>query len=176
MADFWIFGYGSLMWNPGFETVERRKAVMHGVHRALCVYSWVHRGTEENPGLVLGLDQGGSCRGVALKVAASKRAAVINYLRERELVTHVYAERWRQVSLDGGEKVAALVYLVDRQHRQYAGRIADEKIAQIVRHGFGKSGTNIDYLINTVAHLRQSGVHDPHLEAVMPHLATKVSS
>jgi cation transport protein ChaC len=170
MGDFWVFGYGSLMWNPGFETIERRPAVMHGVHRALCVHSWVHRGTQEKPGLVLGLDRGGSCRGLALKVEGERREAVVSYLRERELVTSVYLERWRAARLDNGEQVTALVYVVDNSHVQYAGRLADEAIARIVEAGSGRSGRNIDYLVNTVSHLRESGVHDPHLEAVMARL------
>lgn len=170
MRDFWVFGYGSLMWNPGFETIERKPAVMHGVHRALCVHSWVHRGTQENPGLVLGLDRGGSCRGLALRVEIGRRDAVLAYLRERELVTSVYLERWRPVRLENGDQVEALVYVVDRSHVQYAGRMADEAIARIVAGSAGRSGRNVDYLLNTVAHLRESGVHDPHLEAVMAQL------
>ncbi|HSO48141.1 MAG TPA: gamma-glutamylcyclotransferase [Rhizobiaceae bacterium] len=170
MRDFWVFGYGSLMWNPGFETIERRPAVMRGVHRALCVHSWVHRGTQEMPGLVLGLDRGGSCRGLALKVEARQRDSVISYLRERELVTSVYLERWRPARLDNGEAVEALAYVVDRSHVQYAGRMSDAEIARIVAERAGRSGRNIDYLVNTVAHLRESGVHDPHLESVMAQL------
>jgi cation transport protein ChaC len=149
---------------------------MHGVHRALCVHSWVHRGTQDKPGLVLGLDQGGSCRGLAMKVEASRRDGVIGYLRERELVTSVYLERWRPARLAEGESVEALVYVVDRSHVQYAGRMADEEIARIVARGSGRSGRNVDYLVNTVAHLRESGVHDPHLEAVMAKLQGAVSA
>ena len=170
MRDFWVFGYGSLMWNPGFETLERRAATMHGVHRALCVLSWVHRGTQEQPGLVLGLDRGGSCRGLALKVEGGRREKVLGYLRDRELATSVYIEKWRNARLDDGQSVEALVYVIDREHLQYTGRMEDERIARIVEAGAGRSGRNIDYLVNTVAHLRESGVHDPHLEAVMAKL------
>lgn len=171
MRDFWVFGYGSLMWNPGFETLERRAGVMHGVHRALCVRSFVHRGTQENPGLVLGLDRGGSCRGLALKVEAGNADTVLAYLRERELVTHVYVERWRAVRFADGKTAPALVYQVDREHPQYAGRVADAEIAKIISASHGRSGRNVDYVANTVLHLRQSGIHDPHLEAVMAALA-----
>lgn len=175
MSDFWVFGYGSLMWNPGFETIERSKAVMHGVHRALCIHSWVHRGTQQNPGLVLGLDHGGSCRGVGLKVHGNNRDSVIGYLRERELVTHVYLEQWRPIRLEGGERVEALTYVVDRQHEQYAGRMSDHEICEIISRSSGKSGQNIDYIVNTVSHLRESGIHDPHLETVIDKYARRKS-
>lgn len=171
MSDFWVFGYGSLMWNPGFETIERSKAVMHGVHRALCIHSWVHRGTQQSPGLVLGLDRGGSCLGVGLKVPGKNRDNVVDYLRERELVTRVYLEQWRRIRLASGKNVQALTYLVDRDHEQYAGRMSDHDICQIISHSSGKSGKNIDYVVNTVGHLRETGIHDPHLEAVIDEYA-----
>jgi cation transport protein ChaC len=170
MRNFWVFGYGSLMWNPGFDAVSRRSAVLYGAHRALCVHSWVHRGTQETPGLVLGLDRGGSCRGVAFEVAGRDSENVLAYLRERELVTHVYLETRRMVRFDNGERQEALAYVVDRSHEQYAGRMGDEKIAAIVRRGVGRSGANIDYVANTLAHLREEGIHDPHLEAVAHYL------
>jgi len=166
MSDFWVFGYGSLMWNPGFETIARMRGRMHGVHRALCVHSHVHRGTPQSPGLVLGLDRGGSCHGVALKVAGARREATIAYLRERELVTQVYLETWRRVQLENDDPVDALVYLVDRTHAQYAGRLSDQEIARIVATSHGRSGNNLDYVRSTLAHLREAGIFDPHLEAV----------
>jgi cation transport protein ChaC len=166
MRDFWIFGYGSLMWNPGFDLLERQHAVMHGVHRSLCVHSWVHRGTQEKPGLVLGLDRGGSCHGVAMRVAPDQWDRVIAYLRERELVTSVYLERQRRARLTSGSAIDALVYVVDRRHPQYAGRLPEQEIARIVRTGEGRSGRNIDYVENTIVHLRQRGIRDTHLEAV----------
>ena len=170
MGDFWVFGYGSLMWNPGFETVARHKATLHGLHRALCIHSWVHRGTPERPGLVLGLDRGGSCHGMALLAPGSLRESILAYLRERELVTQVYREDWRRLRLETGETVTALTYLVDQEHPQYAGRLPDEEICHQVRRGQGKSGHNLDYVLNTVAHLRELGVHDRHLEAVASRL------
>lgn len=166
MSDFWVFGYGSLMWNPGFEPADRHMATVHGFHRSLCVYSWVHRGTKESPGLVLGLDKGGSCRGVALKVPRKGADEIVAYLRERELVTDVYKEQQRPVKLDSGRRVEALVYVVDRNHEQYAGRIAAEEIGRIVTGSQGRSGHNLEYVLNTVAHLRREGIFDPHLEAV----------
>jgi cation transport protein ChaC len=143
---------------------------MYGVHRALCIHSWVHRGTKDVPGLVLGLDRGGCCHGLALRAHGENRDSVIGYLRERELVTRVYLEQWRPVRLATGERVVALVYLVDRHHEQYAGRMNDDQIGGIVRRSSGKSGSNIDYVVNTVDHLRESGIHDTHLEAVVEKL------
>jgi len=175
MQNFWVFGYGSLMWNPGFEAVSRRPAMLYGAHRALCVYSWVYRGTQDNPGLVLGLDRGGSCRGVAFEVEGARREAVIGYLRERELVTNVYEETVRALRFDDGARVEAVVYMVDRGHEQYAGRLPDAAIAEIVRRGVGQAGPNLDYVANTLSHLREAGIHDPHLEAVAHHLGLAVS-
>src|SRR5690349_2563312 len=86
-SDLWVFGYGSLIWKPGFEFVEQRPARLIGEHRSLCIYSMVHRGTPEKPGLVLGLDRGGACQGVAFRVARKQRDATVAYLREREQVT-----------------------------------------------------------------------------------------
>src|ERR1700754_5182427 len=125
-GDLWVFGYGSLMWRAGFAYVEKAQARLVGEHRALCVYSFVHRGTPEKPGLVLGLDRGGACQGLAFRVTATRRAETILYLREREQVTSVYFERLRAVWLKGDAKrrVAALVYVVDRSHPQYAGRLS----------------------------------------------------
>src|SRR5208282_4138064 len=130
-ADLWVFGYGSLMWRPGFDFLERAPARLIGLHRALCVYSFVHRGTPERPGLVLGLDRGGTCRGVAFRVAPRSRAATITYLRAREQVTSVYRETMRRVWLKGDAgrptsslQVSALCYVVDRSHVQYAGRLS----------------------------------------------------
>jgi cation transport protein ChaC len=166
MSDFWVFGYGSLMWRPGFDHIEAVPARLLGAHRALCVYSWVHRGTREKPGLVLGLDRGGSCRGIAFRVAGEKRESVIEYLRERELVTEVYREAWRPVRLEGGhasETATALAYLVERQHEQYAGMLSREELLRYVRDGVGRSGINSDYVINTSSHLASLGISDPVL-------------
>ncbi|WP_421725733.1 gamma-glutamylcyclotransferase [Bauldia sp.] len=173
MSDFWVFGYGSLMWRPGFPHRETVIADLPGAHRALCVYSWVHRGTRERPGLVLGLDRGGSCRGVALRVAANDRDGVIGYLRDRELVTDVYREVWRPVRLHrNGPTVKALTFVVDRGHRQYAGRLPPEILLAHVRGGHGRSGANREYIINTVDHLRALGIRDNVLE----HLAAALHS
>jgi cation transport protein ChaC len=164
LTDLWVFGYGSLMWRPGFPYVERRNARLTGYHRSLCVYSHVHRGTPEKPGLVLGLDRGGSCHGVAFRVPASEAAATLHYLREREQVTAVYRERHLPVELEERQVVAAVAYVVDRRHPQYAGRLSDSELLRYVRQGTGVSGANPDYVRSTHEHLLQMGVNDPVLK------------
>jgi cation transport protein ChaC len=166
MGDFWVFGYGSLMWRPGFAHVETVRARLHGFRRSLCVYSWVHRGTEARPGLVLGLDRGGSCIGLAFRVPSELRDEVVAYLRARELVTSVYLERFLPVRLQNGESAMALSYIVDRKHQQYAGRLSVEDAAKTVAGGVGQSGRNEDYLFNTVDHLEALGIRDHWLEDV----------
>lgn len=167
-GDLWVFAYGSLMWRPGFEALERRKARLVGAHRALCVYSFVHRGTPEKPGLVLGLDRGGNCRGIAYRVAAARREQTIAYLREREQVTMVYLEAWRQVWLDDDprESVRALCYIVDRGHEQYAGNLTIAEQLHYCRQGHGRSGANRDYVIATVEELETMGVRDRTLTVI----------
>jgi cation transport protein ChaC len=163
--DLWVFGYGSLMWRPGFEHLERVPARLTGLHRGLCVYSFVHRGTPEKPGLVLGLDLGGACRGIAYRVAAGQRQATIEYLRGREQVTMVYRETTRQVALAShpARTVTALVYVVDRSHPQYAGRLDLERQLHLVRQGHGRSGANLDYVLATVAEIEAQGCRDAAL-------------
>lgn len=166
MDDFWVFGYGSLMWRPGFAHTETRTARLHGYRRALCVYSHVHRGTPVRPGLVLGLDRGGSCLGLAFRVPGELEEEVVAYLRGRELVTNVYRERRVGVRLADGARVSALTYVIDRAHDQYAGALDVGRAAEHVRGAAGQSGPNEDYVLNTVAHLRALGIRDHWLEAV----------
>jgi len=163
--DLWVFGYGSLIWRPGFEHVERLPARLTGAHRALCVFSHVHRGTPERPGLVLGLDLGGSCRGIAYRVSKKNRAATIEYLRAREQVTAVYREAVRDVTLltEAEQRVSALVYMVDRGHPQYAGRLDLATRLHLVRQGHGQSGNNRDYVLSTVQALEALGLYDRDL-------------
>jgi glutathione-specific gamma-glutamylcyclotransferase len=176
MSDFWVFGYGSLMWRPGFPHLEAVPARLAGLHRALCVYSWVHRGTREKPGLVLGLDRGGSCRGMAFRVAGEKRDEVVVYLRERELVTSVYHEVERTIRLDRppGGSVKAITYVVDRAHEQYAGKLAPEALLAHVRGRVGQSGANPEYVVNTVRHMRSLGLKDAALEWLADRLVEDV--
>jgi cation transport protein ChaC len=170
--DLWVFAYGSLMWRPGFAFRQRFNARLVGAHRALCVYSFVHRGTPERPGLVLGLDRGGNCRGIAYRIAAAKRAATIDYLRAREQVTLVYRESWRAVWIedDPKQRVPALCYMVDRGHRQYAGRLTLAQQLHYVRQGHGRSGANRDYVIETVKALEALGYRDGELHRLAQRL------
>jgi len=165
IEELWVFGYGSLMWRPGFEHLERVPARLTGLHRGLCVYSFIHRGTPERPGLVLGLDLGGACRGIAYRVAAARRGTTLKYLREREQGTMVYRETMRQITLATrpARAVTALVYVVDRSHPQYAGRLDLERQLHLVRQGHGRSGANLDYVLATVAEIEAQGCRDAGL-------------
>ncbi len=167
MEEFWVFGYGSLMWRPNFPFEERQLARAFGYHRALCIRSWVHRGTRENPGLVLGLDRGGSCKGVAFRVAEHEKEFVLNYLRERELVTNVYVEKTVPTILADKRRVQAVTYVADREHEQYAYKIDADEAAAVAAHATGQSGPNDDYVRNTVEHLRELGIRDGWLEHVV---------
>ncbi|MBX3578667.1 MAG: gamma-glutamylcyclotransferase [Rhizobiaceae bacterium] len=166
MVDFWVFGYGSLMWRPGFAHTETLRGRLHGFRRSLCVRSHVHRGTPSRPGLVLGLDRGGSCVGLAFRVPGELRDEVVAYLRGREMVTSVYLERTLAVRLATGETVMALCYIVDRAHGQYAGRLSTAEAAAAVRGAVGQSGRNEDYVASTVQHLRALRIRDDWLEEV----------
>ncbi|MEZ5840385.1 MAG: gamma-glutamylcyclotransferase [Hyphomicrobiales bacterium] len=174
MGDLWVFGYGSLMWRPGFAFEASVPALLYGAHRSLCVFSHVHRGTPERPGLVLGLDKGGSCRGVAFRVAAALAEETITYLRAREQITMVYLEAMRPVRLmDGSDaRVLALTYLVDAGHKQYSGVLSLEEQVDRVRHGVGQSGPNREYVLNTVEHLAAMGIRDGNLARIAAHLSS----
>ena len=167
MPQFWVFGYGSLMWRPGFEFLASEPALIRGYHRSLCVFSFVHRGTPDCPGLVLGLDRGGSCHGTAFRVAPERWPETLSYLRGREQVTMVYHETEKPITLlNSGSRVSAVTYVVDRAHRQYAGKLASACLLSFIRQGEGRSGRCTDYVLNTLAHLRDMGIHDAGLEAV----------
>ncbi|MCL2714554.1 MAG: gamma-glutamylcyclotransferase [Alphaproteobacteria bacterium] len=173
-GDLWVFGYGSLMWRPGFDFVERVAGHLVGEHRSLCVYSFVHRGTPEHPGLVLGLDHGGSCDGIAFRVAAKNRISTITYLREREQVTSVYHEVMRPVLLESGDQtVNALTYVADRDHVQYAGLLSKTEQLSHVLQGQGKSGSNRDYVLSTVKAIEAEGFHDEDLHQLMLALSSE---
>jgi len=165
-AGLWIFGYGSLMWRPGFDYLERKPARLHGAHRSLCVFSHVHRGTREKPGLVLGLDRGGSCRGIAFRIAGKNNETIIAYLRAREQTTNVYVEAKRRIVFIGepNQEAQAVCYLVDRAHEQYAGVLSRERQLELVQQGQGQSGVNRDYVLATVKELEALGIRDATLE------------
>jgi cation transport protein ChaC len=170
--DRWVFGYGSLMWRPGFPFIERRTAVLHGRRRAFCIYSVHHRGTYERPGLVLGLAPGGAVRGVAYRVAGPEWPQVYAYLREREQPTETYFEAWSDLKIDGaqsenGGKVKSLVFLSDMKHDQWAGALTLDQQAELIAGATGLSGRNIDYLRDLVMHLREDGVRDHAMESLL---------
>lgn len=154
------------MWHPGFGHVETVRARLHGYRRSLCIYSHVHRGTPDQPGLVLGLDAGGSCLGIAFRVPGDMAGEVMVYLREREMANNVYHEKQLRLRLADGRDVAGLVYVADRSHRQYAGALKPEEAADIIASARGESGANVDYVSNTVQHLRNMRVRDKALEQV----------
>lgn len=165
-GDLWIFGYGSLMWDPGFPYVERAPALVRGYHRAFCIYSSRWRGTPERPGLVLGLDRGGACRGVAYRVAATDVAATLTALWAREMRRAVYLPRLLRARLAAGE-VRAFAFVADPRHAGYAGKLDVAETARLVLTCSGSRGPNIEYLVRTVEHLEALGVHDHHLARVM---------
>jgi glutathione-specific gamma-glutamylcyclotransferase len=165
-GEFWVFGYGSLMWNPGFGHEEAVKARLFGYHRALCIHSRHYRGTPERTGLVMGLDRGGSCVGMAFRVAEPDKSAVVDYLHERELISHVYKERRLTARVHDGRIVQVMTFVADQSHEQFAGHLGVEDAARIVRGAAGTAGRNEDYVMNTLAHLREIGIRDHWLEGV----------
>jgi cation transport protein ChaC len=175
--DLWVFGYGSLMWRPGFAFEEARRARAIGYRRCFCIYSVHHRGTARRPGMVLGLDRGGVCAGIVYRVSAANAAATIAYLRSREQVNGVYREAHLPVEIIEGEnrEVTALTYIVERAHPSYAGRLPLAVQARLIRGAQGISGLNLDYLISTLRHLADLGIREPDLERILaligPHAA-----
>ena len=166
-GEHWVFGYGSLMWRPGFSYLERRAATLHGRRRAFCIYSVHHRGTHERRGLVLGLAPGGSVRGAAYRVADAEWAAAYAYLREREQPTETYVEARRHVRLAGGRRVDCLIFLSDTRHPQWAGALTLEAQADLIAGAKGLSGRNIDYLRDLVSHLCEEAIHDRGMETLL---------
>ncbi len=165
----WVFGYGSLIWKPGFEYGQKQRATLFGFQRAFCLWSIHYRGTAAQPGLVLGLDpaSGARCEGVAYYVGAETAADVHEYLRARELVSYAYFERLLQVRLADGQEVPALCYIVDPQHSQYAGGLEPAAQASTIASAAGSAGPNRDYLLNTARHLHQLGIDDPDIQRLV---------
>lgn len=154
---FWVFAYGSLMWAPGFAYTHRHPARLYGYRRALCVLSCVYRGTVDAPGLVFGLDAGGSCVGRVFHVDRSRRLQVYDYLMEREMVRGTYRPQWLPVDTPAG-RVAALCFVVDRRHEQYAPDLSEREIVERVSRARGERGSNVDYVVNTCGHLEELGM------------------
>lgn len=166
MNALWIFGYGSLMWRPGFPFLEQAVAVIRGYNRSFCIYSVHHRGTGDRPGLVLGLDRGGTSHGMAYRIASEQARATLTYLRDREQVTGVYREILCPVALlDGSHRqVDAVCYVAERAHPQYTGGLDLSTQAAIIRGAHGVAGPNTEYLVNTNRRLRHLGVRDRALD------------
>ncbi|MEL7131700.1 MAG: gamma-glutamylcyclotransferase [Pseudomonadota bacterium] len=162
----WVFGYGSLLWNPGFEVAESVRGSLPGWARSFCMRSIHHRGSEAEPGLVLALDaaDGAACDGVALRVATGTEEATLAYLRDRELISSAYLEKMLHVDLSDGRRVEAVTYVIDPDHVQYCGGLPLEEQAQIIAHAHGGRGPNSEYLYNTAQHLVELGVADPDLD------------
>ena len=163
----WVFGYGSLMWRPGFPFAERQRAVLHGRRRAFCIYSVHHRGIPEAPGLVLGLAPGGSVRGIAFRIAPEHWPGVESYLLEREQPTETYLEAWAEVRLADRRRERALVFVSDMRHPQWAGNLDLDSQARLIAGSEGLSGRNIDYLRDLVMHLREEQVADKAMELLL---------
>lgn len=161
-SDVWLFGYGSLIWNPIVHFEERRVARLHGFHRSFCLWSHVNRGSPQRPGLVLGLDAGGSCRGVAFRIAGRSALDELRLLWRREMVLGAYAPRWTRIDC-GEDIVQAIAFFVDRSHASYAGKLPLETVIKTLISARGQLGTPAEYLLKTVRGLVEHGVRDPYL-------------
>ena len=166
LRPLWVFGYASLMWNPGFDVDQTEKATLQGFHRSFCMSSIHHRGTIEKPGLVLALDpsEGSSCTGLALRVPAGQETDTVAYLRERELISSAYVERLVPLRLTNGDNVTALTYVVDTSHEQYVAHLDLETQATIIATAVGGRGPNTEYLWNTADHLKTLGIQDDDMD------------
>jgi cation transport protein ChaC len=171
-SPVWVFGYGSLIWNPDLAFDRRITARVHGYHRRLCLWSRINRGTPDCPGLVAGLDRGGSCAGVAYRVPGSEVTREFGRLWEREMFMGSYAPRWLDCRLVDGTRQPALAFVVRRDAPNYAGRLSEGEILEVFRRGScGRFGTSLEYLVNTVQSLQEHGLRDPHFERLARHAA-----
>jgi cation transport protein ChaC len=168
--EFRVFAYGSLMWRPDFDFVDVVPALLYGYHRAFCITSRHYRGTAEHPGLVLGLDRGGMCRGRMFRVAPDKAPAVAEYLHGREMINSCYLPKWLKVRLPNDKETTALAYVADRKHPDYTGRLDDDRIVAAIGRASGVMGKNLDYLRNTVAHLDDMGIKECRLHSILRRL------
>lgn len=166
-AALWVFGYGSLIWKPEFDFEAREPARIHGYHRRLCLRSVSYRGTHERPGIVAGLDRGGSCLGMAYRIGAADVPRVFGQLWEREMFLGSYRPTWTQARLLRGGHAEVLAFVVRRDAFNYGGRLTEDELVEILRQARGTKGTSLDYLQRTVAALQEAGLRDPHLERLM---------
>ena len=164
-GDVWIFAYGSLIWNPTIETEERRRAEVKGFHRRFCLWTHLGRGTADCPGLTLALEPGGSCCGVAYRIAEAKAEHELLILWRREMLTGAYQPRWVKAVTKSGP-VCAVTFVVNASHERYAGRLAEARVAEAIAHAHGALGHCYSYLFSTVRHLRELGIRDRYLEAI----------
>lgn len=169
--DLWLFAYGSLMWDPGFPYRAAEPALTHGHHRRFCVYSHGYRGTPERPGLVLGLDRGGACKGIAYRIPAVDVPRALAYLWRREMQSRVYRLKALRVRLESGRTVMAFAFVVDRAHPSYAGVLSLDETARLIRQGVGHRGTARHYLESAVGELARLGVIDGPLHRLQRHVA-----
>jgi len=165
--DLWLFGYGSLIWNPGLPTVDAVRGKVHGYHRGLYLWSRVNRGTPEHPGLVLALDRGGSCAGIAFRLAGPTAMPHLETLWKREMPMGSYRPAWLPCSLANGERVMALAFVMRRDVPSYTGKLPDDVVKAVFDLAEGRYGTTLDYVSRTVDALRASGIPDRALEALL---------
>jgi cation transport protein ChaC len=171
--DLWLFAYGSLVWNPVLSYTARTVATVHGYHRRFCLLSRVNRGTPELPGLVLALDRGGRCTGVAYRIPAREAEIELRLLWRREMLLGSYQTRWLRARLADGAHVHALAFVVDRAGSAYAGRRSDAAIVKTLASATGRLGSGIEYLVRTHEGLAGEGIVDPHLARLVKLLPQK---
>lgn len=167
--DVWVYGYGSLIWRPEFEFTERRTALLHGYHRALCLWSRINRGTPDKPGLVFGLDAGGSCRGVVYRIPAANVPDTMDALWRREMPSGAYIPKWLSCKTQHGP-ITALVFAMNRNTDAYVRGLSTERLVHIVRSAHGSYGPCVEYVLETAQALQQSNIHDKHLQMIVGHL------
>ncbi len=165
-GDFWVFAYGSLMWNPEFDYLRSETARLDDYHRCLCLWSVEYRGTPQQPGLVMGLDNGGSCLGRAFLISEKNAPEIIARLNEREMITGAYKSSLEPLQLGTGERVDGVCLVARHDHPQYAPRLARQLIIDLVKRAHGRRGSNREYVLNTVSHLREMGMVDDVLDNI----------